>query len=173
MTALDQKLRHPQPGEDLSQLAQRANAELEGATATVILSWAHETFGAGLVLTSSLADNVMIHLTPLCALPGEAVTKVAFPGRDVKVAAAAPAPEAAPIEGIVRRSLDLGGALSADVYCQGAKLIAVEAGGLRQRLSFSPGSIPSAEILADVAARSGIRHLTLEQPDLQELIRRL
>ena len=42
MTALDQKLRHPQPGDDLSQLARRANEELEGATATEILSWAHD-----------------------------------------------------------------------------------------------------------------------------------
>ena len=33
MTALDEKLRYPQPGDDLSQLARRANEELEGATA--------------------------------------------------------------------------------------------------------------------------------------------
>jgi ABC-2 type transport system ATP-binding protein len=55
----------------------------------------------------------------------------------------------------------------------GAKLISVEAGGLRQRLNFNPGSIPSALILADVAARVGIRHLMLEEPDLDELVRRL
>lgn len=55
----------------------------------------------------------------------------------------------------------------------GAELIGVEAGGLRQRLSFVPGSIPMARVLADVAARAGIRHLTLEEPDLQTLIRRL
>jgi len=55
----------------------------------------------------------------------------------------------------------------------GAELIAVEAGGLRQRLSFTPGTIPTYRVLADVAARSGIRHLTLEEPDLETLIRRL
>lgn len=55
----------------------------------------------------------------------------------------------------------------------GAKLIGVEAGGLRQRLHFTPGNIPAGRILADVAARSGIRHLTLEEPDLEDLIRRL
>jgi len=49
----------------------------------------------------------------------------------------------------------------------------VEGGGLRQRLHFTPGTVPAARILADVAARNGIRHLTLEQPDLEELIRRL
>jgi phosphoadenosine phosphosulfate reductase len=69
MTALDQKLRHPRPGDDLSQLARRANEELEGATATEILTWAHETFGTGLMLTSSLADTVMIHLAEQVA-PG-------------------------------------------------------------------------------------------------------
>jgi ABC-2 type transport system ATP-binding protein len=55
----------------------------------------------------------------------------------------------------------------------GAKLIGVEAGGLRQRLSFTPGTIPTHRVLADVAARSGIRHLTLEEPDLETMIRRL
>jgi ABC-2 type transport system ATP-binding protein len=55
----------------------------------------------------------------------------------------------------------------------GAKLVSVEAGGLRQRLSFTPGSIPPSRVLADVAARIGIRNLVLEEPDLQDLIRRL
>jgi ABC-2 type transport system ATP-binding protein len=55
----------------------------------------------------------------------------------------------------------------------GAKLIGVEAGGLRQRLSFVPGGVPATRVLADVAARSGIRHLTLEEPDLEDLVRRL
>jgi ABC-2 type transport system ATP-binding protein len=55
----------------------------------------------------------------------------------------------------------------------GTELIAIEAGGLRQRLSFSAGTIPTARVLADVAARTGIRHLTLEEPDLETLIQRL
>jgi ABC-2 type transport system ATP-binding protein len=55
----------------------------------------------------------------------------------------------------------------------GTKLIEVEEGGLRQRLHFTPGNIPATRVLADVAARSGIRHLALEEPDLEELIRRL
>jgi hypothetical protein len=33
MTTLERQLRHPQPGDDLSQLARRANAELADATA--------------------------------------------------------------------------------------------------------------------------------------------
>jgi pimeloyl-ACP methyl ester carboxylesterase len=73
------------------------------------------------------ADNVMVHLTPLCRLPAEAATRYAFPGREVKIAASVAVPEGAPIDGATRRTLDLGGALSADVYCQGGKIIAVDA----------------------------------------------
>jgi phosphoadenosine phosphosulfate reductase len=50
-------------------LAIQANRELENATATEILTWAHDRFGSGLVLTSSLADTVMIHLAEQVA-PG-------------------------------------------------------------------------------------------------------
>jgi phosphoadenosine phosphosulfate reductase len=50
-------------------LAIQANRELEDATATEILTWAFERFGSGLVLTSSLADTVMIHLAEQVA-PG-------------------------------------------------------------------------------------------------------
>lgn len=69
MTALDLAQRRPQPGDDLSELARRANEELADASAIEILTWAHETFGAGLALTSSLADTVMIHLAEQVA-PG-------------------------------------------------------------------------------------------------------
>jgi phosphoadenosine phosphosulfate reductase len=54
---------------DLSELAVTANRELENATATEILTWAHEEFGSRLALTSSLADTVMIHLAEQVA-PG-------------------------------------------------------------------------------------------------------
>lgn len=47
---------------DLSELAAAANRELDDATATEILTWAHEEFGSQLAITSSLADTVMIHL---------------------------------------------------------------------------------------------------------------
>lgn len=52
-----------------ADFARRANAELAGASATEILGWAHQTFGSGLVLTSSLADTVLIHLAEQVA-PG-------------------------------------------------------------------------------------------------------
>ena len=54
---------------DLSELAAQASLELEGATALEIMSWAHDEFGGGLVVTSSLADTVMISLAERVA-PG-------------------------------------------------------------------------------------------------------
>jgi phosphoadenosine phosphosulfate reductase len=50
-------------------LAIQANAKLENASALEILTWAYETYGPKLVLTSSLADTVMIHLAERVA-PG-------------------------------------------------------------------------------------------------------
>jgi phosphoadenosine phosphosulfate reductase len=54
---------------DLSELAVTADRDLEDATATEILTWAAEEFGPKLVVTSSLADTVMIHLAEQVA-PG-------------------------------------------------------------------------------------------------------
>jgi phosphoadenosine phosphosulfate reductase len=54
---------------DLSELAVMANHELEEASATEILTWAHAEFGSKLAVTSSLADTVMIHLAEQVA-PG-------------------------------------------------------------------------------------------------------
>ena len=54
---------------DLSELAAQASLELEGATALEIMGWAHDEFGGGLVVTSSLADTVMISLAERVA-PG-------------------------------------------------------------------------------------------------------
>jgi len=54
---------------DLSELAVAANRELEQASATEILTWAHQEFGSRLAVTSSMADTVMIHLAEQVA-PG-------------------------------------------------------------------------------------------------------
>ncbi|HSU37819.1 MAG TPA: phosphoadenosine phosphosulfate reductase family protein, partial [Propionibacteriaceae bacterium] len=54
---------------DHSELAVRANRELEGASALEIMTWAHQTFGSRLVVTSSMVDTVMIHLAEQVA-PG-------------------------------------------------------------------------------------------------------
>ncbi|GLY13329.1 methionine ABC transporter ATP-binding protein [Kineosporia sp. NBRC 101677] len=55
----------------------------------------------------------------------------------------------------------------------GTQLIAVEAGGLRQRLGITPGHTTTAKVLADVASRARVRNLTLQEPDVAELVRRL
>jgi ABC-2 type transport system ATP-binding protein len=55
----------------------------------------------------------------------------------------------------------------------GAQLIAVETGGLRQRLALTPGKVTTAKVLADVVSRAPVRNLTLEEPDLSEMVRRL
>jgi phosphoadenosine phosphosulfate reductase len=54
---------------DLSSVAAEANRELAEARATEIMIWAHEEFGSRLVVTSSLADTVMVHLAEQ-AVPG-------------------------------------------------------------------------------------------------------
>ena len=54
---------------DFSQVAAEANRDLADASAQEIFRWAHAEFGSGLVVTSSLADTVMIHLAEQ-AVPG-------------------------------------------------------------------------------------------------------
>ncbi|WP_375425401.1 phosphoadenylyl-sulfate reductase [uncultured Friedmanniella sp.] len=54
---------------DLSDVAVQANHDLEGATALEIMGWAYEQFGSGLVVTSSMADTVMVSLAERVA-PG-------------------------------------------------------------------------------------------------------
>jgi len=53
----------------VAALASRANRELEAASALEILTWAYEQFGSRLVVTSSLADTVVVHLAEQVA-PG-------------------------------------------------------------------------------------------------------
>ena len=54
---------------DLSTVAAEADRELQGAPALEIMSWAYAEFGSKLVVTSSMADTVMIHLAEQVA-PG-------------------------------------------------------------------------------------------------------
>jgi ABC-2 type transport system ATP-binding protein len=55
----------------------------------------------------------------------------------------------------------------------GARLVGVEAGGLRQRLSFAPGSTTVAAILAAVAPAAQVHDLTIEEPDIEGVVRQL
>jgi phosphoadenosine phosphosulfate reductase len=54
---------------DLADVAAQANHDLEGASALEILTWAYQEFGSQLVVASSMADTVMIHLAEQVA-PG-------------------------------------------------------------------------------------------------------
>jgi phosphoadenosine phosphosulfate reductase len=49
-------------GAAMADLALRAGRRLEGAPAPEIVAWADETFGEGLVVTTSLQDAVLTHL---------------------------------------------------------------------------------------------------------------
>ena len=54
---------------DLADLAEQADRDLQGASALEILTWAYDEFGSKLVVASSMADTVMIHLAEQVA-PG-------------------------------------------------------------------------------------------------------
>ncbi|WP_426506155.1 ABC transporter ATP-binding protein [Dactylosporangium sp. McL0621] len=55
----------------------------------------------------------------------------------------------------------------------GTRLVGVEAGGLRQRLSFAPGTTTVAAILASVAGTAQLHDLTIEEPDIEGVVRHL
>jgi phosphoadenosine phosphosulfate reductase len=57
------------PVTSLQAIAERAGDELETASATEILQWAHEQFGTSWCVTSSMADAVLPHLASQ-VLPG-------------------------------------------------------------------------------------------------------
>lgn len=54
----------------------------------------------------------------------------------------------------------------------GTTLIETEHEGLRQRLALLPGS-SAASVLAEVARRAPLRDLTIEEPDIEDVVRRL
>ncbi|NED98850.1 ABC transporter ATP-binding protein [Phytoactinopolyspora halotolerans] len=54
-----------------------------------------------------------------------------------------------------------------------AELVGVEADGLRQRLSFSPERTTAAAVLAAVGERASVRDLSIEEPDIEDVVRRL
>ncbi|MEZ0089220.1 phosphoadenylyl-sulfate reductase [Streptacidiphilus sp. EB129] len=56
-------------GADLRVLADEADARLAKADPAEIVSWAHRTFGRGLVVASSMADTHLVHLAQQVA-PG-------------------------------------------------------------------------------------------------------
>ncbi|AUN42396.1 ABC transporter ATP-binding protein [Tsukamurella tyrosinosolvens] len=57
-----------------------------------------------------------------------------------------------------------------DLEVDGARHLASEGGGLRQRLELSA---PLPRVLAAVAERATVRDLTVEEPDIEDVVRRL
>jgi ABC-2 type transport system ATP-binding protein len=55
----------------------------------------------------------------------------------------------------------------------GTRLIGVEAEGLRQRLAFSPDATTAAAVLTAVSQRAEVNDLAVEEPVIEEVVRRL
>lgn len=55
----------------------------------------------------------------------------------------------------------------------GTRFEGSDAGGLRQRLSFDPTATTAVEVLARVATRAEVRDLTIEEPDIEDVVRRI
>lgn len=54
----------------------------------------------------------------------------------------------------------------------GTALVGVEGDGLRQRLALSPGTT-AAQVLSGVGAHAEVRDLAVEEPDIEDVVRRL
>lgn len=55
----------------------------------------------------------------------------------------------------------------------GTAVVGVEAGGLRQRLSFTPSETTAAAVLEGVGRHAVVRDLAIEEPDIEDVVRRL
>ncbi|MVU76049.1 ATP-binding cassette domain-containing protein [Nocardia sp. ET3-3] len=55
----------------------------------------------------------------------------------------------------------------------GAKLIDSEGAGMRQRLAFDTEITTAAQLLTAVSARAEVRDLSIEEPDIEDVVRRL
>lgn len=56
---------------------------------------------------------------------------------------------------------------------EGATLIATESQGLRQSLAFDPQTTTAAAVLARVSAVAEVRDLAIEEPDIEDVVRRI
>jgi ABC-2 type transport system ATP-binding protein len=55
----------------------------------------------------------------------------------------------------------------------GARLVDSEPDGMRQRVSFFPGETTAAAVLAAVSTRAEVRDLSIEEPDIEDVVRRV
>ncbi|MBF6333083.1 ABC transporter ATP-binding protein [Nocardia transvalensis] len=57
------------------------------------------------------------------------------------------------------------------VELPGAELVSSEGGGIRQRLAFDPDTTTAAQLLTAVSARAEVRDLSIEEPDIEDVVR--
>jgi ABC-2 type transport system ATP-binding protein len=62
---------------------------------------------------------------------------------------------------------------AAPMHVEGAELLGVEAEGLRQRFAFSAEGTTAAAVLAEVSRRAEVRDLSIEEPDIADVLRQL
>ncbi|WP_408639318.1 ABC transporter ATP-binding protein [Nocardia yamanashiensis] len=55
----------------------------------------------------------------------------------------------------------------------GSKLLGSEGAGMRQRLAFDTEITTAAQLLAAVSARAEVRDLSIEEPDIEDVVRRI
>ncbi|ACQ81397.1 ABC transporter related [Beutenbergia cavernae DSM 12333] len=55
----------------------------------------------------------------------------------------------------------------------GTQLVGTESDGLRQRLAFSPDATSAVDVLTAVTPRAAVRDLSIEEPDIEDVVRRL
>src|SRR5689334_12627375 len=55
----------------------------------------------------------------------------------------------------------------------GAELLGSEGSGMRQRLAFDTEITTAAQLLTAVSARAEVRDLSIEEPDIEDVVRRL
>ncbi len=69
--------------------------------------------------------------------------------------------------------VDLAEPLPDLVDVDGTRHVGSAGGGLRQRLAFTPQETTAAAVLAAVSARVEVRDLTIEEPDVEDVVRRI
>ncbi|MEQ4498572.1 MAG: hypothetical protein ABN474_05775, partial [Nocardioides kribbensis] len=69
--------------------------------------------------------------------------------------------------------VDLAGATPDLTGLPDVRHLGSEGGGLRQRLSFDPDSTTAARVLAAVSDHAEVLDLSIEEPDVEDVVRRV
>ncbi len=69
--------------------------------------------------------------------------------------------------------IDLQSGGPASVGLAGVRHLESQAGGMRQRIAFDADQVTAAEVLAAVSRRATVRDLSIEEPDIEDIVRRV